>query len=551
MNPLLLWCGSHPVFFYLVALMALFSTVVLAVWSPRAESGRRLELVFLGGVFTTLFAWRWPIFLAPFPLNPDECTWAAGALKALVSFAPWHGFNPGTSGPLNVYIVVLPALFGAPISFASGRIIATCLLGTTMLALYYGVKWMHGARVARLALVPAIIFLSLTTDWDFVSYSSEHLSICLTTIALAASVYLAKEASPFSSRLAASAIAGFCIGSTLFAKPQAVPLAFLVFIFAAGALVPSWKHSRKEATRVGVTLLAAVCVVPVTIILSLCWTGELRDAYFSYIGMNLIYAGGGLQKVRLLFFLEYSPTYTAFMGGSVLVVLAGALAHLRRKNITRQVVIVWTASFLFLLTALFVIFKPHREFPHYLLFSIVPLSICVANALGLGRENDFRRNGEARLAVLFAALFLLPALSVTMASGNPFVRNLSYNVTHRRSAVAMAISKYAKRGDPICVWGWASEYYVQTGAYPATHELEVEYFIRPGPYNRFRPRYMSDIKRNKPVVFVDAVSMDAFYFTDRATQGHEIFPELAAYIQDNYVLKEEVSGVRIYVVKAR
>jgi hypothetical protein len=103
----------------------------------------------------------------------------------------------------------------------------------------------------------------------------------------------------------------------------------------------------------------------------------------------------------------------------------------------------------------------------------------------------------------------------------------------------------------MCVWGWASEYYVQTGAYPATHELEVENFIRGGPYNRFRPRYLSDIKRNKPVVFVDAVSPDGFFFKDRATQGHEMFPELAAYIQDNYVLKEEISGVRIYVIKAR
>ena len=102
----------------------------------------------------------------------------------------------------------------------------------------------------------------------------------------------------------------------------------------------------------------------------------------------------------------------------------------------------------------------------------------------------------------------------------------------------------------MAVWGWASEYHVQTGTYPATHELETEGLIRAGPYNdRFRPRFLSDIKRNKPVVFVDAVSPNEFWAKHRASQGHEIFPELASHIRDNYVLKEEVAGVRIYVPK--
>jgi hypothetical protein len=121
MNPLLPWFGAHPLFFYLIALAALFSFVTLAAWTPQAADGWRFELAFLCGIFATLLAWRWPIFLVPFPLNPDESTWAAGALKALVVFAPWHGFNPGTSGPLNAYILTLPALFGAPIIFISDQ----------------------------------------------------------------------------------------------------------------------------------------------------------------------------------------------------------------------------------------------------------------------------------------------------------------------------------------------------------------------------------------------------------------------------------------------
>jgi hypothetical protein len=552
MDNIYAWHAANPFYYYLIALTALFSFVTLAAWTrPRAD-GLRFEILFHTAAVLTLFAWRWPIYLAPFPINPDESTFAAGALKAHIDLAPWRGFNPGTSGPLNAYILAIPALFGAPITFASGRIIATCLLGAALFALYYAVKWTSGARVARLCLVPVVLLLSLATDWDFVSYSSEHVSICLTTIALAASAYLAKPEASISSRIAAGAVAGFCIGSTLFAKLQAVPLAFVVFIFAAAATVSLRGRSRKETGLVVSFMLGGLCVVPAAILISLWWTGEFHDAYLSYIQLNLGYVSTGLQKVRLGFFLEYSKVFTAFLICSAIIVFWGAIEVVRRRRLDLRAICVSVGSLLFVITALYIVYKPHREFPHYLLFLIFPLGFLVASALRIIRNAGFWKDRPTPLAILFVALFILPSLSVAMSSGNRFIAELAYNLKHRRSAVAIAISRFARPGDPMTVWGWASEYHVQTGAYPAARETETEGFIRGGPYNEyFRRRYLSDIKTSKPVVFVDAVCENGFYFKDRATQGHEIFPELAAFIQDNYVLKEEVSGVRIYVVKTR
>jgi hypothetical protein len=40
-----------------------------------------------------------------------------------------------------------------------------------------------------------------------------------------------------------------------------------------------------------------------------------------------------------------------------------------------------------------------------------------------------------------------------------------------------------------------------------------------------------------------------FFFTDRETQGHEFFPEIARVINENYRLVDEVQGVRIYLKK--
>src|SRR5437879_2919165 len=133
MSNIFVWFGANPTFYYLISLAALFSFVILAVWVRQPVDEPRFEAAFLAVTFLALFACRWPIFLAPGPLNPDESTWAAEAMKVTVDFAPWRGVDPGTSGPLNVYIPALPALFGARITFASGRIIATCLMGATML----------------------------------------------------------------------------------------------------------------------------------------------------------------------------------------------------------------------------------------------------------------------------------------------------------------------------------------------------------------------------------------------------------------------------------
>src|SRR5205085_1948176 len=99
------------------------------------------------------------------------------------------------------------------------------LMGITMVALYYVVKWTNGERLGRLAILPPVLFLSLTVDGNFLHYSSEHLSICLTTIALAATAYLAKEGNSASSHVMAGAVAGFLLPrvNLIYRVPRAVP----------------------------------------------------------------------------------------------------------------------------------------------------------------------------------------------------------------------------------------------------------------------------------------------------------------------------------------
>src|SRR5438552_14501708 len=105
--------AEEPIYYYLIAFGALTAVLILAARPHRKE--QRSELIFLFLTGLTLFAFRWLVFIVPFQLGPDEASLTADALKVTTDFVPWRNFDAGTSGPLNCYILALPALIGLPI----------------------------------------------------------------------------------------------------------------------------------------------------------------------------------------------------------------------------------------------------------------------------------------------------------------------------------------------------------------------------------------------------------------------------------------------------
>jgi hypothetical protein len=210
------------------------------------------------------------------------------------------------------------------------------------------------------------------------------------------------------------------------------------------------------------------------------------------------------------------------------------------------------ASLLLLLATLYSIYQPHRYFEHYLLFSVVPIACCVAGALGLIRQGAIWEKHKTIMAICYIALFAVPMIAVSLSSRNEFVRTIRNHVHVLRSAGGLAIERYAKPGDVISIWGWAPRFYVETQTIMATRDAETSRQVYPNPYrDYFRDRFLRDLEAWKPAVFVDAIGPGAFILVDRASQGHESFPALAAYIQEHYELKEDVAGIRIYQAKAR
>jgi hypothetical protein len=549
---LLAWFEIYPVLYYLVALTAVFAFTALAIRRDSGATERRtLEYALLASVWLVLFAWRWPTFFWECPMNPDEGWWPAGALKATADFAPWRGFDGTTSGPLNGYVLTLPLLVGAHISFFSARIVGLFFITGTISALYYAAKWMYGAGAARLSIIPPVLFLSLARDWNFLHFSTELFPIVLTTVALAAATYLAGGTHSKSTRFLACIVAGVFVGSAGFAKLQATPIALAIFVFVIVAIVFAPGRSRKEKGIEAIVTTCALFVVPATIGLSLWLTGEWQDAIISYLKASSSYISR--QFAGLGFLFQTAAEYTAFLVGSLIVIVIGVPVLVYQRSLSARALWMSAASLAFLLVCLFAIYASRYGSVHYLLFSVVPISLVVANVLGLLRESRFWKEHNTLIVSFYVALFLVPSLSLSVASGpSPLLKEITFNSQWIGSLQAIAIARYAHPGDRVAIWGWAPHFYVQTKTIMATRDAQTSQQILPGPHQKyFRERFMSDLRANAPVVFVDAVAPEfgVHVYTDRATQGYEIFPELAEFVRDYYTLKEEVRGVRIFVLK--
>jgi hypothetical protein len=535
---------GQPIIYYLLAALAIAAFVGLAIVPAPRRLGAKLELAFFFSMGAALFACRWPTFVWPGEFNVDESTFIACALKATVDWIPWHGFDASTSGPLNCYILLLPRLFGADIGYFSARVVGLCLTAGALCALYYTAKWIYGATVARLSLLPPALLFSLTRTTDFLHYSSEQFPVFLTTVPLAAAAYLVRGTGSRTSRLIAGATAGLFLGCPFLAKLQAAPIALAVLISLAGSLVISSPSSRTRKAEIFATG-AGLIAIPCAVLIILSATGGLTNALISYFKMTLVFAQSGPPVSPSFFFIGVHD-YNFFAMASFAVVLCGGAALYLRVKLTRGELWALFSSMFLLIASLFAIYRAHNPFTHYLLFSIVPISFGVANVLGLLKRAGLGKDHPVLLRGLFAALFLVPIGFATLTSS----LDISPRAIGPTGEDLLAISRHAKPGDRMAVWGWRPDYYVKTKTIMATSDPGILALMVWSQYREyFRERFMSDLLGHPPRVIVDAVRPNELLFTDRATQGIESFPPLESFVRQHYTQQEEVAGLRVFVEK--
>lgn len=570
----LLWLDDSPWRFW--TLCGLVYAVVLALavtpgW-PQLKLKRgwqwiRGDAAFVAALAVMLLAFRWPVFFYQHQLNPDESGYMSQTLTLRHDPVFWRSVTAGTSGPVNIYPRLLPSLFGFPVTYFTSRVMALIIIAGILTVFYFTCRRFATATFARLATLAPATFLALTTNGDFVHYSGEHMPVLL----LATASYLALRLPDPGRRISACAfLAGCLLGAAPFAKLQAGVFALTITIFCYVFLLGRDEPWRRRWQRCGWLTLGGI-TIPLLVAASAKFTGCFEHFWRSYLVMNLGYASCGAPWWQIVPILAPAmPDFAAYFLSMVTTGVMGLVwitigGRWRRLDAASLRLLVYGSATFFV--AIFTALAPGRPWPHYYLFVVLPLAgwafaacrvlLCEAD------EKPPAREVAGLVLAAWCTVALFGQFGEYLLSKQPHemrgrVREF---VSDTHSAVAEAVLQYTAPGQPLGLWGWTHEIHVETGTWRATSDLVLEYLWNVNVQGRqvsswrevvpeyFQELYVADLKRSNPPVFVDAVAPGSFTFADRATFGYETFPALAAHIDENYDLRHEIDGIRIFVRK--
>ena len=120
-------------------------------------------------------------------------------------------------------MLTVPARFGLPVTYVSAGITGVFLIGRFVFCVYACCTGLRGPGLARYAVLPLVGALVLSTHYDFVHYSSEHLPLFFTGLSLFILTRLWLEPDRFyKSRMFSL---GAATGGRCFTKLQFAPIA--------------------------------------------------------------------------------------------------------------------------------------------------------------------------------------------------------------------------------------------------------------------------------------------------------------------------------------
>jgi hypothetical protein len=373
-------------------------------------------------------------FLLTNEINPDETFFIAAAEKLFKDPVFFRAVDFVTSGPLNVYPLMLPAVFGISPDYVSARLIALLIVFASIYVIYRALALLTDDAIARIAILPAAGAFACLKMSDFLHYSSEHVSFLLLSLALYVCVRIFR--SPQSHTWSLVGL-GLLTAAAFLAKMQAVPIlagvaaVAIAYLHGGGHARRWWRPSLLFGVGLAPLLLAnaIICVL----------AGVWHDFWMEYMVGNYHYVEPhgtlttemqrfadfalGITEIRLLVtsLLAILAVYvyqrmrrvpatdqTLFLqmgavGGTVAVaanwvlrtaggavvsyavmiamlILPGSFLLLYRKPDWNPRPVRWFGflAATVLAAAAAVTYVPHRLYGHYLLLLVFPLAIATA-----------------------------------------------------------------------------------------------------------------------------------------------------------------------------
>jgi len=250
------------------------------VWLHQVISSR---LVLFASIGMCLIVCRCPFLLAG-EINPDETFFIAAAEKLFKDPIFFRAVDFVSSGPLNVYPLMLPALFGISPDYVSTRLIALAIIFASIYIIYRTLALLTDDATARIASLPAAGIFAVLKHNDFLHYTSEHVSFLLLSLTLYVCVRTFRRPQSHDWNLAGL---GLLTAAAFLAKMQAVPI-----LGGAAAVAIAYVHGAGHARRWWrPALLFGAGLAPLLLVNAIIcvWAGVWHDFWMEYIVGNYNY----------------------------------------------------------------------------------------------------------------------------------------------------------------------------------------------------------------------------------------------------------------------
>lgn len=511
---------------------------------PRKRWNVFFEFLILAAVLVG----RLPAILAGRLSNPDESQIIAGAATLWERPEFWKWVDGTTIGPLSFYSLWLGKLLAIDFGYAGARLMSAVFFAGTLIALYRFLRNHFPEVVARVSTVPFAAFGCLVLFWDIVQYGNEAAAIFFLSLGMA----LAFPGREFLGlNYVRMAGAGMALGAVPFAKLHVGPMAVFVGVTALIAVIRRFEQPGRPG-RV-FALIAGALVLPSIVAVYLSIYGLRNQFFTSYLANNYAYARSAdystLQLARALFsFLEESHGVLQLFLGTIVFAATCIWFVPRFSGETRK----WSYwSLGWMAVSLVSLLLPGRDYIHYQLMLIPPLFILCGSILAGMHSLEKPPASRLALIVLFIATTTIPLASVRLLTHHSTLSGLRHFDDELEEAFA-EIRSLSKPGERMAIWGWQPELWVDTGLIQATRDGNTFRQIEQGSFQgHYRARFLFDLNRNIPPLFLDAVGPGRFAFRDRTAFGHETWPALSEFVAEHYVLHSDIAGVRIYLRRDR
>src|SRR5215472_16094338 len=214
---------------------ALASAAILLYLTLRRRSARRPQpdttlgaedLLYILALALFLFAFRWPSLALSDP-GGDESVAVSAALTRYL--APAFGLTlfTGSAGPLLTYPLALFGVFGIRIDYGVSKLLSLLLLTATWVVIYLALRTFTSGRIARVALLPVLVFFGHGNEWWTMMYCSEHWINFLIALTVYCLLRLAHQVGGERSNLVG---VGLAFGSIPLIKWQGLPMGVLFIL---------------------------------------------------------------------------------------------------------------------------------------------------------------------------------------------------------------------------------------------------------------------------------------------------------------------------------